>query len=76
MKSKTTTPLNPLNDWLDGQDVIQSLHICKRTLHTMRKNGTLPYSRFGRKLFYKRSDIQRILQDNYIMFELRNKNKK
>jgi hypothetical protein len=45
------------------------LHISPRILQTLRSNGTLPYSRIGNKIYYKRSDIQRILQDNYIMYK-------
>ena len=65
----------PLEDWIDSQIVMQSLHISPRTLQTLRTNGTLPYSRIGRKLYYKRSDILKILSDNYIMFKLRNNGK-
>jgi hypothetical protein len=61
----------PLEDWIDAQIVMQALHISPRTLQTLRTNGTLPFSRIGRKLFYKRSDILRILQDNYTMSLIR-----
>jgi hypothetical protein len=61
-----------LEDWIDNQDVMHLLHICPRTLQTLRSNGTLPFSRIGNKLYYRRSDIQRILNDNYTMFKLRN----
>ena len=60
-----------LEDWIDAQIVMQTLHISPRTLQTLRTNGTLPFSRIGRKLFYKRSDILRILQDNYTMYLIR-----
>ena len=58
-------------DWIDGQYVMQKLLICPRTLQTLRSNGTIPFSRIGRKIYYKRSDIERVLQDNYVMFNLR-----
>ena len=64
-----------LSDWIDSQIVMQALHISSRTLQTLRTNGTLPFSRIGRKLFYKRSDILRILQDNYTMYKIRNDDK-
>ena len=35
--------------WIDGQDVMMALHISKRTLQTLRDNGTLPYSRINGK---------------------------
>ena len=54
-----------LDNWLDNQDVMQALYISKRTLQTLRTNGTLPFSRIGNKIYYKRSDIEDILQKNY-----------
>jgi hypothetical protein len=65
------TDVTPLEDWIDGQIVMQALHISPRTLQTLRTNGTLPFSRIGRKLFYKRSDILKILSDNYIMRKIK-----
>jgi len=60
------TRLERFNEaWIDGQDVMQSLHISKRTLQTLRDNGTLPYSRVNGKFFYKLSDIEKILEANY-----------
>ena len=62
----------PLSDWLDNQDVMQILHISPRTLQTLRSNGTLPFSRIGNKLFYRRQDIIKILSDNYTMHKIQN----
>lgn len=60
------TRLERFNEaWIDGQDVMQTLHISKRTLQTLRDNGTLPYSRINGKFFYKVSDIERLLESNY-----------
>jgi len=76
--AETNSPLlteqpsdTPLEEWIDSQDVMQVLHISPRTLQTLRTNGTLPFSRIGRKLFYKRSDILKILSDNYIMRKIK-----
>ncbi len=51
--------------WIDSQDVLQTLHISKRTLQTLRDNGTLPYSKVKGKFYYKVSDVEQLLQDNY-----------
>lgn len=51
--------------WVDNQDVLQMLHISKRTLQTFRTNGTLPFSKIQGKFYYKVSDIEQLLQDNY-----------
>ena len=53
------------NSWLDGQDVMQVLHISKRTLQNLRDSKTLPFSRVNGKFFYKLSDIESILESNY-----------
>ena len=53
------------DNWIDNQDVMQTLHISKRTLQTLRTNGTIPYSKIQGKFYYKMYDIEKILQDNY-----------
>ena len=61
-----------LEDWIDNQDVMHNLHISPRTLQTLRSNGTLPFSRIGNKIYYRKQDIQKILADNYTMYRIRN----
>ena len=61
-----------LNDWIDNQDVMETLHISPRTLQTLRSNGTLPFSRINGKIYYRRQDIRKILADNYVMYKIRN----
>ena len=51
--------------WIDGQDVMHTMHISKRTLQTLRDNGTLPYSRINGKFYYKVADIEKLLESNY-----------
>ena len=51
--------------WVDGQVVMQTMHISKRTLQTLRDNGTLPFSRINGKFYYKVSDIENLLETNY-----------
>lgn len=62
----------PLNDWLDNCDVMRVLNVSRRTLQTLRSNGKIQYTRFGRKIFYRKEDIQRMLAENYTMFEIHN----
>lgn len=62
----------PLEDWLRKEDVLDMLNISERTLQTLRSNGTMPYTKLGGIIFYKRSDIQRILDDAYTMRRLKN----
>ena len=56
---------NDWSDWIDAQDVMQKLHISLRTLQTWRTNGILPYSRIRGKLYYRKSDILFLLEENY-----------
>jgi len=51
--------------WMDGQEVMLLLKISKRTLQSMRDNGTLPFSRINGKFYYKAEDIQLMLESNY-----------
>lgn len=49
-------------EWLDNQDVCNLLSISKRTLQSYRDNGTMPYSQIGHKCYYKRSDIESLIE--------------
>ena len=60
-----------LEDWIDGQEVMIKLRISPRTLQTLRSNGTNPFTRIGHKLYYLKQDIERILRNNYVMFNIR-----
>jgi len=64
------------NDWVDGYAVMQMLNISPRTLQTLRSNGTMPFSRIGNKLFYRKSDILKILAHNYTMLKITGKSPK
>jgi len=61
-------------DWIDSQDVMKMLHISRRTLHTLRKNGTIPFSRINSKIYFKTEDIDRVLQDTYTMYKIHRNN--
>ena len=63
-------PTINLEELLDGQDIMHLLHISPRTLQTLRSNGTIPHTRLGRKIYYRRQDIENILRDNYVMTKI------
>ena len=57
---------NPLDDvWLDNQEVCRLLKISKRTLQTYRDKHLIPFSQIGGKIYFKASDIQNHLLENY-----------
>ena len=62
----------PLEDWIDNQDVMNIFHISLRTLQTLRSNGTIKFSKFGNKIYYRRQDIQEMLAQKYTMFAIHN----
>ena len=51
--------------WIDGQDVLMALNISQRTLQSLRDNGTLRFSRINGKFYYKISDLEVLLENNY-----------
>lgn len=56
-----------LDDWIDNQDVMQMLHLSIRSMQSLRSKGILPYSRINNKIFYLRRDVEKLLNDNYII---------
>lgn len=63
---KTLIPQEPIKDnWIDGIEVQNLLHISERTLYRHRRSGKLPYSRIRGKIYYKNSDIRELLEKNY-----------
>ena len=53
------------DNWMDVQEVCRTLNICKRTLQYYRKNETLPSSQIAGKVYFKASDVQKVLEKNY-----------
>ena len=51
-----------LGDWLDNDEVCRNLKISKRTLQTLRDNGTLAYSQISHKTYYKPEDVESIMR--------------
>lgn len=51
--------------WVDGQEVLQMLHISGRTLQRLRDNDIMPFSRINGKYYYKIADVENVLDKNY-----------
>lgn len=47
--------------WLDHCDVCRKLKISKRTLQTLRDNGTLAYTKIGNRTYYLPEDVEHIV---------------
>ena len=49
-------------DWLHNGDVCKLLNISKRTLQHYRDTGVLSFSQIEHKCYYKREDVERLLE--------------
>ena len=47
--------------WLDNQQVCQLLNISKRTLQTLRSNGSLSCTQINHKIYYRAEDVRSFL---------------
>ena len=51
--------------WIDSQRVMIVLKIKKRALQKLRDKGLLPFSAINGKLYYKTTDLEKMLKANY-----------
>ena len=51
--------------WLKAAEVRKFLGISAGTLLTLRLNGSLPFSKIGAVLYFKREDIEKLLEQNH-----------
>ncbi|GHT08971.1 DNA-binding protein [Bacteroidia bacterium] len=56
----------PEDGWVDSYEVCTFLKISGRTLQLLRSSHSINYSQIRGKVFYRISEIQRLLQDNVI----------
>jgi len=60
-KTNNSAIINFKEQWLDKQEILERTHISSGTLQNWRRKGLLPYSRVVGKLYYKESDLQKLL---------------
>jgi hypothetical protein len=46
---------------LDNQDLCLMLHISPRTLQRYRSEGSLPFLKYGQKIYYKAADVREFI---------------
>ena len=66
IESLCSTHTQKVENWLDSQEVCLLLGFSKRTLQYYLSSGRLAYSQIGNKIYYKSSDIERIIADSEI----------
>jgi tetrahydromethanopterin S-methyltransferase subunit G len=55
----------PQDTFLDNQEFLQLMNISKRTAQTWRDEGIVSFSQIGSKIYYRMSDVQKLLDKNY-----------
>ncbi|MCX7550888.1 helix-turn-helix domain-containing protein [Xanthomarina sp. F2636L] len=50
---------------LDNADLLQLFKISHKTAQNWRDNNVIAFSQIGNKLYYRLSDINKLLDDNY-----------
>ncbi|WP_418509770.1 helix-turn-helix domain-containing protein [Corallibacter sp.] len=50
---------------LDNADLLQLFKISHKTAQSWRDNNVIAFSQIGNKLYYRLSDINKLLDDNY-----------
>ena len=64
IESLCSTHTQKVENWLDSQEVCLLLGFSKRTLQYYRSECFQSYSQIGSKIYYKSSDIERIIADS------------
>jgi predicted lipase len=55
----------PKDAFLDNQEFLQLMNISKRTAQSWRDDGIISFSQVGHKIYYRMSDVQKLLDRNY-----------
>jgi hypothetical protein len=64
--NRINTKNEPKKDtFLDNQEFLQLMKISKRTAQTWRDEGRISFSQVGNKIYYKLSDVEKLLQEHY-----------
>ena len=61
-----TTEIGKEEELLDNQDLLLMLKISARSLQRYRTKGILPYYCISGKIYYKRSDVNQIIEEGYV----------
>jgi hypothetical protein len=56
----------PERKWLRSPEVMKFLNISPATLQNLRINGSLPYTKLGKAIYYDYDDIRKIFKENRV----------
>lgn len=54
------------SEWLESEPAREMVGVSQKTWANWRKKRVIPFSQLGRKLWYKRADVEAFLESNLI----------
>lgn len=64
-KMKLNEKFDPDDVFFDNGEFMKLMNISKRTAQEWRNKKIIEFSQVGNKIYYRLSDIQKLLNDNY-----------
>lgn len=52
--------------WIESIEVRKRLGVSQKTWQTYRDERRIPFSQFGRKIYVKRADLEKFMEQHYI----------
>jgi hypothetical protein len=62
---KLNEKIDPEDVFFDNQEFMKLMNISKRTAQEWRNKDVMKFSQVGNKIYYRLSDIKKLLNDNY-----------
>ena len=54
------------SEWVENSELAEILELSKRQLQGCRERGVLGFSTIGRKIYYRRDEVERLIKNNTI----------
>ena len=55
-----------LGEWVESEEARKLVGVCQRTWQSMRDRRQIPFSQYGRKIWFRRSDLEKFMKSNLI----------
>ena len=53
-------------EWLESEAARKLVKVCAKTWQEYRNKRIIPFSQFGRKIYFKKADIEAFMKSHYI----------
>jgi len=53
-------------EWLTLEEARELINVCPKTFQKYRDNGIIPFSQYGRKIYFKKKDIEAFLDSKRV----------